>query len=1008
MLIAIIFILFIILILIICFIICNSAQSSIYSIGGNKDDIKSSLTYCIIGEDSGLDYSQLRLILNSSQSISNNKIAFVEVPKDTKSVHLSIGGFDEKSYLEKKKSAYNPLFLSQHATLKNLLDKHRMLTDKTQLYTTMQNYYPSGLKYLPKTISPEEYNNGIYVLKKQNAGRQMGIYMVSSKADLSLGLKKLSGVNNRSGANTESRIPTNEYILSEYINNPLLLNGKKFHIRTYFLLYIRWGITYCVAFDEYRPCCAIDDYKQSDYSNTRIHISGFIEELRYTDAYSYNIDINTILNKESMLSFEDCKKHVCNAMAAVGMRPFEEADSGYHLFGADIMITDDNKAYLLEINRRPGLLPYGNKAGWSEYNKNFSYKLFSFIAKHVIFPHFGLSRCIRPKGILSMMANGFHSSLASFSKIFIGEHLELLPIEIVDAQDIQYAHKIHFYNLLSFHKLLEFTKCIWLVYKNDTVIGYAGLKTESGLKTELGLKPHDTSIMIGISPEFQRRNIATAVVALIIEIYASRVYPKNPYIYFPVIKNKHFFSKVDHPINKICKRLNFNIENNRYFRLCKVNSPKNNILFDTKLYISSEFDLSNLDINNFFIQKKLYPFVHLSLGVAHDSYEHFLSTGTNYSHNFLKQGAELKNIFKIDGNIFAKQNLVNLSNAVKFAALPISHFKSLNELQSHCANNIMRLNADHFIIDGQIVSNTRKLHINNLSQLSEFDYIIKMQQNPLLLNKKKIKTMTNIFVYVVDNNEKFNKLNLSALNNEKNSNIKYYIQKTIIKTTKAPYAHSDFFNEKIHILSELSDIEFDSITDKIDMDLFHNNINAAIDIILNANISLYAEQNAGFRIFGVFMDYSLDNISRKAIPIIEEIFNINVLEHHLKYAFDMIIFPHFGIPSITHMDNLHLQMGKKINTFDIFKMDKKIGHIEIDIIGTEINLLSIEIDNIERPYAINAVIQLMQILSARYAPINPTILIDAKLNVIYKSIIKKLNFVKQNNVFKRPCRVIFS
>ena len=228
-----IFILFIILILIICFIICwGNSKIQQCTFGGNKGIIQSPLTYCIIGEDSGLDYSQLRLVLNNSQSISNNKIAFVEVPKDTKSVHLSIGGFDEKSYLEKKESAYNSLFLSQHATLKNVLDKHRMLTDKTQLYPTMQNYYPSGVKYLPKTISPEEYTNGVYVLKKQNAGRQMGIYMVASKADLALGLKKLSGIN--------SRINTNEYILSEYINNPLLLSGKKFHIRTYFLLYIRW------------------------------------------------------------------------------------------------------------------------------------------------------------------------------------------------------------------------------------------------------------------------------------------------------------------------------------------------------------------------------------------------------------------------------------------------------------------------------------------------------------------------------------------------------------------------------------------------------------------------------------------------------------------------------------------------------------------------------------------------------------------------------------------------
>ena len=49
----------------------------------------------------------------------------------------------------------------------------------------------------------------------------------------------------------------------------------------------------------------------------------------------------------------------------------------------------------------------------------------------------------------------------------------------------------------------------------------------------------------------------------------------------------------------------------------------------------------------------------------------------------------------------------------------------------------MRLNADHFIINGNIVSNASNLPIKNLSQLSGFDYIIKMQPKPLLLNEKK-------------------------------------------------------------------------------------------------------------------------------------------------------------------------------------------------------------------------------------------------------------------------------
>ena len=149
------------------------------------------------------------------------------------------------------------------------------------------------------------------------------------------------------------------------------------------------------------------------------------------------------------------------------------------------------------------------------------------------------------------------------------------------------------------------------------------------------------------------------------------------------------------------------------------------------------------------------------------------------------------------------------------------------------------------------------------------------------------------------------------------------------------------------------------------------------------------------------MDYSLDGNFKLATPSIEEIFNINLLDNYLKYAFDNIIFPHFGIPSVI-ADNIpmRLQLGKKINTFDVVKNGVKTGHISVDIIGTEINIKDIEIDDI------NAFIQLMQILSARYAPINPTIIIGENIDAKLNHIIKQLNFTKQNNIFKRPCRII--
>jgi len=163
-----------------------------------------------------------------------------------------------------------------------------------------------------------------------------------------------------------------------------------------------------------------------------------------------------------------------------------------------------------------------------------------------------------------------------------------------------------------------------------------------------------------------------------------------------------------------------------------------------------------------------------------------------------------------------------------------------------------------------------------------------------------------------------------------------------------------------------------------------------------------------------------------AMPIIEEIFNINLSESHLKYAFDTIIFPHFGIPSnnLTPINNIHigniqfdniqldqlyniqLQLSNKINEFDILlsPVFKKIGYIVLDIIGIEITLKHIELDSQYRnkKLSIISIIQLMYILSARYAPINPILITN---NI---SIAKKLNFTKLiDGYFKRPCRSIF-
>jgi len=538
------FILIIILAILLITIKCNNhIITNNYIFGGNNKLEPGYITYSIIGEDSGLDYTQLRKLFNANsyfkEVVIGNSTALPQV-------NLSIGGFDEKSFQAIGHSAYNPKFFAQRASLKNLLDNHRMVTEKTQLFYAIKNHSPAGVKYIPYTILLSQLgdhhklfeNNKTYVLKK-NKGRQAGIKLVNSQEGLNAAIKELN-------LSTNKKHKDEDGILSEYISNPLTIDGKKFHIRVYFIVYIRWGITYCAPFDQYRIYTAATQYKKDDFLDKNIHISGVGDKT--TKRYYYE-DVKPFINEATMKEFEECLRQVCNGMIVSGMKPFSEADSAYHTFGADILLTDDNKAYLLEINRRPGFTQLGEKEGWDEYNKDFSYKYFSFIMDYIILPYFGLAKHIK---LVAAIANGFHSSLANFSHTIIEKNLYLSPYLLATEHEIYEAKKINFYSLMSFDYILETASLnnIWLIYKNNTIIGYICLSKldiffkHDGFDNRYNLVnikkiKDEYMIQLGISREHQKRNMGTTIVALLIEIYASRIFPKNPFIYFPVIKTQN-------------------------------------------------------------------------------------------------------------------------------------------------------------------------------------------------------------------------------------------------------------------------------------------------------------------------------------------------------------------------------------------------------------------------------------------------------------------------------------
>jgi hypothetical protein len=486
----IIIILFIILVLIIVFIIINE-RNKLFC-GGTKSNPTNSkilvLHYTISGEYNGLIFKALRDILSNGGNLG---VHFVERPV-TEKVHVSFGTFHTLDQTSKD-SNYDPLFLKQHASIKNVLSGHNAICDKTILFKTIKNLIPMGCKYIPKTEMVANFDpmkiqkDDLFILKKKDAARQMGVLVFKTKEEYEEAKAKLN-------------ITPTSGVVSKYITNPLTVDGKKMHLRIYILLSIQSGITRCYVFDEYRVYVSESQYKKEDWLNAKIHISGAEStKKRYTwpqdvDQFANNDtgDAKTGQNNEALIPSEllnelnECLRTLCMCMALSNIKNYSESNAGYHVYGADILLTDDNKAFILEVNKRPGF-------GWvakdpeEGFAYEYSYKYFSFILNSTIFPYFGIKRQLIPLFTnLQDTSYPFNFQKAgqkthftnTMSKVIknatFGNINYLIPILDATKHELKEIHHMHFYNTkVSFaHISSNVKQYTYLITNENEIIGY--------------------------------------------------------------------------------------------------------------------------------------------------------------------------------------------------------------------------------------------------------------------------------------------------------------------------------------------------------------------------------------------------------------------------------------------------------------------------------------------------------------------------------------------------------
>jgi hypothetical protein len=240
------------------------------------------------------------------------------------------------------------------------------------------------LKYLPYAfvVNPKNDNtknitnnlkiyNKLYQEKKSNDSNSEGSQNVEGSTKLWIMKPYDGGLGNDIMISKEKDINNNVktfkklVVIQKYIENPLLLNNKKFHIRTHVLLMPIIIDNLCTGYEvyydnNYFACTSLYDYNKMNITDRAIHITNpnlqdeetVDNDLIYLDKKALNeIVVIDILDKKIIKMCRDIflKENLPNII-----NPYQEPNC-YELFGLDLLIDTDENVWLLEINVSPGM-----------------------------------------------------------------------------------------------------------------------------------------------------------------------------------------------------------------------------------------------------------------------------------------------------------------------------------------------------------------------------------------------------------------------------------------------------------------------------------------------------------------------------------------------------------------------------------------------------------------------------------------------------------------------------
>ena len=269
---------------------------------------------------------------------------------------------------------------SIHCQLRNELDGIDSVINKCKLHMMIYNSNNKQLiSHIPKTDYIEHIkkleSNQVLILRPcigwASSGK--GIIRVTSNEQLQ---KEKNNCQKMKEKNKKYDV-----IASEYIHNPLLFHGLKYHLRMYLMITLKPLFRHHV-FKMGKIITARKPYVDDNFDDNDIHDT-HVGSTAHDYFFPNDNDSSNIIQIRQQIEY------ICQNLAELikeKIKPYPESTSGFHVFGLDFMVDTDQHVFLIECNENPGYKNIDHDGG--EKYKQFIEKYFKWIYKYAIKPFF--------------------------------------------------------------------------------------------------------------------------------------------------------------------------------------------------------------------------------------------------------------------------------------------------------------------------------------------------------------------------------------------------------------------------------------------------------------------------------------------------------------------------------------------------------------------------------------------------------------------------------------------